>query len=175
MSKRNADGFDYENAKRDIFDNGGDPDYLDEWDPKKRDKFLRDMGLNPGDYGGQKKKSSGSDEGCFVTTACVKALDLPDDCEELTILRRFRDEYVKARDGGAEDVRTYYDLAPQVVRRIDTMENAAEIWKDVYRQMVLPCVALIRQGKPEAAYGLYKSYTLRLAAVSAPREGPELV
>ena len=47
MSKRNADGFDYENAKRDIFDNGGDPDYLDEWDSGKRDKFLRDMGLDP--------------------------------------------------------------------------------------------------------------------------------
>ena len=145
MSKRNADGFDYENAKRDIFDNGGDPDYLDEWDPKKRDKFLRDMGLNPGDYGGP------------------------------TILRRFRDEYVKARDGGAEDVRTYYDLAPQVVRQIDAMENAAEIWKDVYRQMVLPCVALIRRGNPEAAYGLYKSYTLRLAAVSAPGKEPHPV
>ncbi len=175
MSKRNADGFDYENAKRDIFDNGGDPDYLDEWDSGKRDKFLRDMGLDPKDYGGGQKKSGGSDEGCFVTTACVKARGLSDDCEELTVLRRFRDGYVKARDGGTEDVQTYYDLAPQVVRRIDAMENAAEIWDGVYSEMVAPCVALIRQGKPEAAYRLYKSYTLRLAAASAPGKEPEPV
>ena len=173
MSRRNADGFDYENAKRDIFDNGGDPDYLDERDPKKRDKFLRDMGLNPKDYGGQKRRPGGSGEGCFVTSACVKARGLDDDCEELTVLRRFRDGYVKTRQGGAADVQTYYELAPQVVRRIDALDNAPEIWARVYTEMVAPCVRLIRQGKPEAAYRLYKEYTLRLADLAAAKDKPE--
>lgn len=38
------------------------------------------------------KKKSG---GCFVTTACVKMLGLPDDCREMTVLRNFRDSLLK--------------------------------------------------------------------------------
>ena len=43
-------GFDYENAKMDILDNGGDPDYLDMNHPDERDSYLKNMGLNPKDY-----------------------------------------------------------------------------------------------------------------------------
>ena len=45
-------GFDYENARLDILDSGGDPDFLSYTDPQKRDAYLRKMGLRPEDYGG---------------------------------------------------------------------------------------------------------------------------
>ena len=45
------DRFDYENAELDILDAGGDPDYLDYNNPAKRDKFMRDMGMDPKKYG----------------------------------------------------------------------------------------------------------------------------
>ena len=46
-----SDRFDYEEARLDIIDNGCDPDYLDDRNPARRDKYLRDCGLNPRDYG----------------------------------------------------------------------------------------------------------------------------
>lgn len=44
--------FDYENAERDIFDAGGDPDYLSHYNEAARDRYLKGMGLNPRSYGG---------------------------------------------------------------------------------------------------------------------------
>ncbi|MBR5409111.1 MAG: hypothetical protein IK104_00420 [Clostridia bacterium] len=184
--------FDYENAKRDILDNGGDPDFLDYNHADKRDSYLKGMGLNPGDYSSRSgaAKNSGSsfsssfsgssssssssildslfsaspsDDSCFVTTACIRARGLPDDCEELTQLRRFRDEYVLRTQDGKEDVDTYYRLAPAVVEKINARADSKEVWERVYTEMILPCLAFIREGKYEQAYRLYKEYTLTLA------------
>lgn len=43
------------------------------------------------------QEESKSTSGCYLTSACTKARGLPDNCEELTILRKFRDEWLKIR------------------------------------------------------------------------------
>ena len=165
-------GFDYENARLDILDSGGDPDYLSHFNPQERDAYLRKMGLRPEDYGGgsrdpksRQRTGSGSDSGCFLTSACVQARGLPDDCEELTVLRRYRDGYLLHRTGGEEEVREYYAIAPQIVEAVNAKENAGEIWNRVYEEMVLPCVRMIRSGAMEDAFRLYKGYSLKLASI----------
>ena len=162
-------GFDYEQAEMDLWDTGGDPDGLPYKNPQKRDEYLRKNGLNPKNYGStwdsgknNSGKSSGTN-GCFLTSACVKARGLPDDCEELTVLRHYRDTYLSNRPGGAGEIRTYYQIAPQIVEAVNAKENAGEIWNRVYEEMVLPCVRMIREGAMEDAFRLYKSYTLKLA------------
>ena len=35
--------------------------------------------------------------GCFLTSACTEARGLPDDCHELTVLRAFRDGYLRSQ------------------------------------------------------------------------------
>lgn len=172
--RRNISSFDYENAELDILENGGDPDNLSYYDPAKRDRYLREMGLDPENYKGnmshgRKKNPGGSkkekaDDGCFLTSACVKARGLPDDCEELTVLRRYRDSYLRNRPGGGEEIRRYYEIAPAVVKRINGREDADRIWDRVYEELVLPCVQLIRQDASEEAFRLYKAYTLALEA-----------
>ena len=171
MAKKSFhDNFDYENARMDIFDAGGDPDYLSSTDPEERDRFLRKMGMDPKVYGSKwdknKGKKTGSDDGCFLTSACVLARGLPDDCEELTVLREFRDTWLRAREGGEEEIRTYYALAPAVVERVNAREDSGEIWNRIYEEMVLPCVRLIKTGRPEEAFRLYKSCTRELACLS---------
>ena len=52
--------FDYENAKRDIADAGGDPDYLSHYNEQARDRYLKKVGLNPQDYGGSTASDSGT-------------------------------------------------------------------------------------------------------------------
>lgn len=53
-----------------------------------------------------------TDIDCYLTTACMKHLqkDFDDNCEELTILRWFRDNFVSN-----DDVAHYYAVAPVIV------------------------------------------------------------
>lgn len=49
---------------------------------------------------------------CYLTTACCEYMGLPDDCEELTILRVFRDSLPESL------VKEYYRIAPAIVSKI---------------------------------------------------------
>ena len=97
-----------------------------------------------------------------MTSACVEARGLLDDCEELTILRDFRDNWLKQQPGGAEEIAEYYMTAPQIVAEINKQADAREIWNELYDALVVPCVKLIRCGKMERARERYKGVALEL-------------
>ncbi len=103
-----------------------------------------------------KGKSSSDSSGCYLTSACVVALGKPDDCHELTTLRRFRDTYMKDDAERAADVCRYYHTAPKIVAAIDALENAGDIYAAMYDELVLPCVKMIETGDLAGAYTLYR-------------------
>ncbi len=47
----------------------------------------------------------------FLTTACLQAAGLPDNCKELQTLRRFRDEYVSRLPNGSAILSHYLNVA----------------------------------------------------------------
>lgn len=102
--------------------------------------------------------------GCYLTTACVVAKNLPDDCDELQTLRNFRDTYMRSTAEGEADVKEYYAVAPKIVSAINNLApcTAHEIWVDLYNDLVLTCCKLIKDGKKEEAYKIYKNYVLKL-------------
>ena len=167
--------FDYDTAREDIYDSGADPDYLDTLNPEKRDAYLRSLGMKPEKYGGgsrdpyykrkekQSSNAAGSSDDCFLTSACVRARGLPDDCWELQALREYRDSYLRNRPGGPEEIEEYYRIAPKIVEAVNARPDAREIWEKVYRQMVFVCVNLIQTGKFEKAHEAYRTYTMSLA------------
>lgn len=103
-----------------------------------------------------------SSGGCYLTSACVEARGLADDCRELTVLRAFRDGYMRSTSTGAADICTYYHTAPAIVEKIKALPNATEIFDRIYCELVLPCVELIEAGRNEEAYTAYKTYTQKL-------------
>lgn len=103
-----------------------------------------------------------SSGGCFLTSACVEAMGLADDCYELTVLRRFRDTYLQSRAEGGALIRKYYEAAPEIVRKIKRKSDCGAIWQEIYREMVQPCVLLIEKGRYEEALEYYKNKTERL-------------
>lgn len=107
-------------------------------------------------------KDSGNSEGCYLTTACVLGLGLSDNCEELTILRWFRDSYLLSSQEGRKEVELYYATAPKAVARISGMVNAQTIHKVVYSTVVSPSVKLIQRGQFQLAHLTYKKATQRL-------------
>ena len=94
--------------------------------------------------------------GCFITSACVEARGLPDDCHELTVLRQFRETYLRAQPSGAEEIAEYYFVAPQIVSAIKKRADAHAIFGAIYEKLVAPCVAMIERGENEAAHQLYR-------------------
>ena len=97
--------------------------------------------------------------GCFLTSACTEARGLPDDCHELTVLRAFRDGYLRSQPEGEAE---YYAVAPKIVDAIRSKADAMEAFDAIYRELVEPCVAMIERGENVEAHALYRSYVLRL-------------
>lgn len=101
---------------------------------------------------------------CFLTTACVETLGLPDDCDELTTLRRFRDTYMLSFEKGRAEVKEYYDKAPKIVKAISAKPNAPMIYRCIFNEVILPCVRFIKQGHLELARTTYKIALSQLTA-----------
>ena len=100
---------------------------------------------------------------CFLTTACVQYLGLPDDCEELTVLRKFRDGYMSDLEGGRQMIHKYYEIAPGIVEAIYSLpnEDTGLIWKSIYL-IIRACVDSIKKGDHDFALRTYKSCVLEL-------------
>lgn len=100
--------------------------------------------------------------GCYLTSACVEARGLPDDCMELTTLRNFRDNWLKKQPSGLAEVAEYYAAAPGIVEKINSQPNAKEIWIGLYESLVLPCVEMIQGGEMERAHETYRETARKL-------------
>ncbi len=99
--------------------------------------------------------NSGFKGGCFLTSACTEYLGKPDDCEELTKLRAFRDGYMKSSDIGIALVGEYYRIAPEIVEKINNSGKKNEYYNDIYRTIQL-CIKSIDGGDNEEALSLYR-------------------
>ncbi len=114
------------------------------------------------DYGDCPIYKGNDTSGCFLTSACTEAKGLPDDCYELTTLRRFRDEYLAKQECGPCEIRHYYQTAPSIVAKIKAGFYADAVFDKIYDELVVPCVKLIEQGKLERAHEIYREYILML-------------
>lgn len=91
---------------------------------------------------------------CYITTACVEQMGLADDCEELTVLREFRDIYLLKKENGKELIQLYYKHAPEIVARIRRREDEEEILLRLYG-IIRQCVDAIKRNDYEYAYVTY--------------------
>ena len=106
---------------------------------------------------GTKEPSSGS--GCYLTTACMTYLqeNFDDNCNELMILRWFRDNFVNK-----EDILHYYNIAPEIVEKINANPESEKIYNWIYKNIISKCIEAIEKGDYEFAYNRYKNSVLIL-------------
>lgn len=102
--------------------------------------------------------SSGGGGMCFITTAVCAYLGKPDDCEELTILRAFRDGYMRSTGELDTLVQQYYQEAPDIVAKLDklTADKKSALYGAFNKVYILPAVAYIKRGMLSAALETYK-------------------
>lgn len=99
---------------------------------------------------------------CYITTAVCESLGKPDDCHELQVLRGYRDEYLMKSEEGKRIVEQYYDIAPTIVSHINRAENSKEVYEEIYKKYILPCIELIEEKKPEECQEVYISMVREL-------------
>ena len=92
---------------------------------------------------------------CYITTAVCEHMQKEDDCYEMQVMRRFRDEYLMQTDEGRSIIKDYYEVAPGIVMILNMQKDAAAIYKQLYCKYLLPCVQLIEQGKKAQCQALY--------------------
>ena len=98
-------------------------------------------------------------KGCFITTAVCTFQNKADDCYELEILRRFRDEYL--REKYSNEIIKYYETSPKIVDSINESKQKKEIYTDIGKK-INKCIHLIENGEYEIAFEIYRKMFLKL-------------
>ena len=92
---------------------------------------------------------------CFITTAVCKYFSKPDDCYELTVLRSFRDTWLAKTAAGRALIDEYYEIAPEIVTRLDALENKDKVYHQLWNNYIHPCIQLIELSAYSACRDLY--------------------
>jgi len=122
-------------------------------DKEKLDAVAGGQSSSPG-FDGEKRMNQDR-RICFLTTAVCEYHGKPDDCEELTTLRAYRDNWLAKQPGGKELIEEYYTIAPGIVRAMKGSPNYGEICEELLSRYIRPCLDLIAQGKNEECKELY--------------------
>lgn len=86
---------------------------------------------------------------CYVTTAVCRNLNKGEDCEELRLIKDFRDGYLSSTKEGQALIEEYYDIAPTLVKRIEKDVCAKEKYFRLWNTYLALCVAYIKAGEME--------------------------
>ena len=108
--------------------------------------------------------NSSGGSSCFISSACAESMGLPDDCDKLQALRLFRDRRKTEDPAFAALVEEYYRIAPPIVEWINSKPDSKNEFLRLYKELVVPCVELIKNAKEDEAINLYTSQVRQLQA-----------
>lgn len=136
-------------VKRSFFDSVGDfvVEVVDTAKEKVKDVI---------DYAAEKvKKAIDIFSPCYITTAVCQSCGKPDDCYELTQLRKFRDEWLLKQPDGQSLIDKYYNDAPKIVNVINEQLDSNSIYNDINNVYIKPCLTYIENNEQEKCKDLY--------------------
>lgn len=86
------------------------------------------------------RRDAGLGGGCYITTAICEASGKPDDCYELTMMRKFRDQWLAKQPDGYYLINDYYETAPKIVAAIDSLRERSSIYDYLNCNFLKKCV-----------------------------------
>lgn len=99
---------------------------------------------------------------CFVTTAVCRGLHKPQDCRELILMKRYRDEYLSEQAEGESLIREYYDIAPTILKRIAKGVSPEEKYLYLWDNYISKCARFIENNENERCRQLYEAMMMEL-------------
>ena len=102
--------------------------------------------------------------GCFITTIVCKLLGMPDDCEVLTTLRDFRENYLKNTEEGKKLLIEYDEKGPIISKCLNNEEPklAKEMAEEILKIYLEPCVSALKEKEYSQAIKTYIKLFIRL-------------
>lgn len=110
-----------------------------------------------GIFGEYKEKVGEKKNNCLLSSACVAARCLPDDCDELTTLRKFRRDHLEGTPRGEVILKEYYNIGGKILQWLNLSSERKVLFDDLYQRLVIGTVDLIRANKIESALDHYTS------------------
>ncbi len=92
---------------------------------------------------------------CFITTAVCDSFGKADDCYELTAFRNFRDKWLVNQADGKNLIAEYYNIAPKIVEKINSLANSAEVYKNIWNDYLSKCLNFIESGENSKCKKIY--------------------
>jgi hypothetical protein len=114
-----------------------------------------------GSGGSSRGCSSDSNGGCYITTACLDAMDLPRNSLEMQAMKILTKEHILKSFSGKVDYVRYGKKAPGIVQAIESREDAPVIWKGVYERLK-EVTTNVLSGAYARAHEQYKDLVLGL-------------
>ena len=99
---------------------------------------------------------------CFITTAICRHSGKPDDCEELTAFRGFRDGYLRSCPDGPALIDQYYDIAPGIVLHLELSADRDAKYAAIRETYLEPCFADLQAGRLKQCKERYTNMVLTL-------------
>ena len=71
------------------------------------------------------------------------------------MFRAFRDNWLKKQTDGQQLIAQYYAIAPKIVKNIDKLADADEIYLHIWNKYLKSCLSYIEHGKNEQCKSVY--------------------
>lgn len=119
-------------------------------------QFCRDYASSYGRVTGMNMRNMSTSSGpCYVTTTCVEILGLDDDGPELSALRMFREEGLRATPAGRSLLAIYDEAGPALVSAINSSPQRREEAHRFYEDAVIPAVKAVQNQDFRTALDCY--------------------
>ena len=129
------------------------------------DLYKERSGAYAADKQAQATANSGGG-GCFITTAMCDYFGLPDDCRELTLMRRLRDDYALEDIALTKEVIEYYKLAGKVDAYLREIIDP-KVWETI-KNYIQKSAHRVDCNQFELAYETYKELVAYVKEICAP-------
>lgn len=98
--------------------------------------------------------------GCFITTVICEILNFSDDCEILTTLRAFRENYLKQSTEGQMLLQEYDQIGPIISENLKQDGSLIAVY--LTNEYLIPCISYIKDNNYKEAIKCYKNMVHRL-------------
>ncbi len=115
----------------------------------KTDRGCRDFELD-------KSKVSENNPGCYITTMVCDVLGYGDNCELLTTLRNFRENYLKTKPEYLPLLLEYDQVGPIISENIRNFSNKIDLSIHAVQKYLYPCLIAINNEHYEDAVNIYQ-------------------
>jgi len=85
------------------------------------------------------------------------------------LLRWYRDNFLINEKDGPSLIEDYYRIAPQLVEKINSLGNRADVYEYLAENFISRCISLIEEKSYEAAKEHYKKMVNYIKNVDSPR------